>query len=136
MIRERKPKVLVIDDDAIVADTLAMILNISGFEAIAAYSGETALELARQSPFDNVVTDVMMEPMDGIQAALAITQIHPECRILLISGNERTAKLLQDAIDAGHVFPIMAKPVPPPLILEHLRSGRAPGPLSPDAFAN
>lgn len=114
-----------IDDDAAVADTLVMVLNYSGFEAIAAYSGESALELARNSSFDNIVTDVMMEPMNGIQAALAISHIHPACQVLLISGNERTAHLLQEAIDAGHEFTIFAKPVHPTTILDHLRATSA-----------
>jgi len=116
----------VIDDDAAVADTLAMVLNFSGFEATAAYSGESALELARKTFFDNVVSDVMMEPMNGIQAALAISQIHPACQVLLISGNERTAQVLQDAIDAGHEFTIFAKPVHPNTILDHLRAALPP----------
>ena len=115
-----------IDDDAIVADSLTMVLNRSGFDATAVYSGESALELARQSSFDNVVTDVMMEPMNGIQAALAISHIHPKCQILLISGNPRTSALLQDAIDAGHEFTILAKPVHPTTILDHLRATSPP----------
>lgn len=115
-----------IDDDAAVADTLAMVLNVNGFEATVAYSGESALELARKIPFDNIVTDVMMEPMNGIQAALAISHIHPACQVLLMSGNERTAYLLQDAIDAGQEFAIFAKPVHPNTILDHLRAASPP----------
>jgi DNA-binding NtrC family response regulator len=121
-ISGRKTTVLVIDDDVVVADTLVMVLTFSGFEAIAAYSGETAVELARQSEFDNVVSDVMMQPMNGIQAALAISQLQPTCRILLISGHEHTAKLLQESIRSGHDFPIMAKPVHPTTLLEYLRA--------------
>ena len=137
MISGPKPRVLVVDDDAVVADTLVMALNTSGFDATAAYSGARALELARESSFDNVVTDVMMEPMNGIQAALAISQLHPECQVLLISGNERTAQLLQDAIDAGHEFSILAKPVHPSAILDHLRARRPTGAsLDPGAVAD
>jgi len=44
--KNAKPKVLVADDERVIADTLAMILNQSGFQARAAYSGEVALELA------------------------------------------------------------------------------------------
>ena len=51
MITSTKARVLVIDDDRMVADTLAMVLNVSGFDAVAAYSGESALELARLTPF-------------------------------------------------------------------------------------
>lgn len=60
--------------------------------------------------------------MNGIQAALAISHIQPACRVLLVSGNERTARLLQDAMDAGHEFDILAKPVHPTVLLSHLRA--------------
>jgi CheY-like chemotaxis protein len=122
VITGNKTRVLVIDDDPIVADTLAMVLNVSGFEATAVYSGERALELARLTCFDKLVTDVMMEPMTGIQAALALSHIHPNCQILLMSGNERTAKVLQEAADAGHTFDILAKPVHPSVIIDLLRA--------------
>jgi DNA-binding NtrC family response regulator len=119
----RKLKILVVDDDSSVADTLTMVLNFSGFDAIAAYSGEQALDLARQTTYDHLVTDVMMEPMDGIQAAIAIQAICPGCTVLLMSGNERTASLLADSVRDGYNFEILAKPVHPTLILDRLRSG-------------
>lgn len=121
-----KPKVLVIDDDNLVADTLAMVLNHSGFEAVSAYSGEHGLELARQTAYDHVVTDVMMEPINGIQVSIAMRAIRPECTVLLISGNDRTSSLLAEAIRDGHEFEILAKPVHPTVILDRLRSGLAP----------
>ena len=125
-----------IDDETIVADTLAMVLNSSGFDAVAAYSGESALELARQSSFDHLVTDVMMEPMNGIQLALAVSHLHPKCRVLLLSGHEHTAHLLQEAIDSGYEFNILAKPVHPNIILDHLRVGEPPADPSPSALGN
>jgi DNA-binding response OmpR family regulator len=124
-----KPRVLVIDDDHLVADTLAMVLKVSGYDAVTAYSGEHGLALAQETAYDHLVTDVMMEPMNGIQAALAISHIQPACRVLLISGNERTARLLQEAMDAGHAFEILAKPVHPTVILSRLR---AASPLATD----
>ena len=126
MITASKTRVLVIDDDPKVADTLVMVLNFSGYDAVAAYSGERALELARLSPFDKLITDVMMEPMTGIQAALALSDIHPNCQILLMSGNERTAQLLQEAANAGHTFEILAKPMHPSMLLDRLREQPPP----------
>ena len=115
-----------IDDDRLVADTLAMILNTNGFDAVATYSGLDAVELARLAAYDNLLTDVMMEPMNGIEAALAICSLRPACRVLLMSGNERTAALLKEAAGAGHDFEILAKPVHPTVILEHLRNSQLP----------
>jgi CheY-like chemotaxis protein len=120
-----KPKVLVIDDDNLVADTLTMILNGSGYDAVAAYSGEDGLELARQAAYDHLVTDVMMEPMNGIQAAIAMRAICPDCTVLLMSGNERTSALLAEAVQDGYTFDILAKPVHPTVILDRLRNGEA-----------
>jgi len=94
---------------------------VSGFDAIAAYSGEHGLDLARQTAYDHLVTDVMMEPMNGIQAAIAIQAICPGCTVLLISGNDKTSQLLADAVHDGYDFRILAKPVHPALILDHLR---------------
>jgi DNA-binding NtrC family response regulator len=122
----RKLKVLVIDDDNSVADTLAMILNFSGYDAIAAYNGEHGLDLARQAPIDHVVTDVVMEPVNGIQAAIAIQAICPGCTVLLISGNDRTSKLLADAVRDGYNFDILPKPVHPTVILDFLRGTTEP----------
>jgi len=117
-----KPKVLIIDDDPIHADTLAMVLNISGFTATVAYSGERGIELARAGAFEHLVTDVMMEGMSGIEAAIAIRQVLPRCRILLISGNNDTTALLAAATAQGHDFEILAKPVHPTVLLEQMRA--------------
>jgi CheY-like chemotaxis protein len=128
-----KPNVLVIDDDPIHADTLAMVLNISGFQATIAYSGERGIELAQQATFDHLVTDVVMNGINGIDAAIAIHQVLPNCRILLISGNNDTSKLLDAAMAKGHAFEILAKPVHPTVLLQHMRSQgpySAPGAVS------
>jgi CheY-like chemotaxis protein len=116
------PKVLVIDDEPTHADTLAMVLNISGFEATAVHSAERGLELAEQTAFDHLVTDVVMNGMNGIDAAIAIRQLLPNCRILLISGNNDTSPLLDAAIAKGHAFDILAKPVHPTVLLRHMRA--------------
>lgn len=117
-----KPSVLVIDDDPSNADTLAMVLNVSGFQATAAYTGERGVELAQQRPFDHLITDVMMTGMNGIDAAIAIRQVLPNCRILLISGVGHTTDLLAIAAAKGHVFDILAKPVHPTILLEQMRN--------------
>lgn len=120
----RKLKVLVIDDDNSVANTLTMVLNFSGFDAIAAHSAECGLDLVRQAPYDHLVTDVMMEPVNGIQAAIAIQAVCPDCTVLLMSGDERTADLLASAVRDGYNFDILAKPVHPAVILDWLLQSR------------
>jgi CheY-like chemotaxis protein len=122
MAMARKPKVLVVDDEHVIADTLAIILNQAGFEASAVYSGNDAVEQARQQKPELVISDVIMDDMNGIEAAIHIRKFLPECKILLFSGQAATADLLENARAQGHEFEILAKPVHPQDLLAKLRS--------------
>ncbi len=117
-----RPKVLVADDERVIADTLAIILNQSGFEATAVYSGEKAVETARTLSPDMLISDVIMTDLNGIDAAIRIRGMLPACKILLFSGQASTADLLDRARAQGHEFEILAKPVHPQDLLARLRS--------------
>src|SRR5580704_15462945 len=119
---QAKPRVLVADDERVIADTLAIILNQSGFEATAVYSGEKAVEMARALRPNMLISDVIMTDMNGIDAAIQIRAILPDCKILLFSGQAATADLLEGARARGHEFEILAKPVHPQDLLARLRS--------------
>jgi len=114
--------VLVIDDDPAVADTVAMVLNMDGFKATVAYSGETGVELARNSEFEYLVTGVVMPQMNGIEAAIEIRKLLPECKVVLVSGHNDSCALLQEALSRGYKFEILAKPVHPLVLFQTLRS--------------
>jgi CheY-like chemotaxis protein len=116
-----KPKVLVADDERVIADTLAMILNQSGFEARAVYSGEKALELAATFLPDMLISDVIMADLNGIDAAIQMRALMPKIKILLFSGQAATADLLEKARTQGYEFEILAKPVHPQDLLNKLR---------------
>jgi DNA-binding response OmpR family regulator len=118
----QKPKVLVADDERVIADTLAIILNQSGFEATAVYTGEKAVEIARTLQPDMLISDVIMTDLNGIDAAIRIREMLPGCKILLFSGQAATADLLDRARNQGHEFEILAKPVHPQDLLARLRS--------------
>ena len=110
------------DDERVIADTLSMILNQSGFDARAVYSGETALELASTFQPDMLISDVIMANLNGIDAAIRIRQLLPSIKVLLFSGQAATADLLEKARREGHEFDILAKPVHPQDLLNRLRS--------------
>jgi CheY-like chemotaxis protein len=116
-----RPKVLVVDDERVIADTLAMILSQSGFEARAVYSGEKALELAGIFQPDMLISDVIMADLNGIDAAIRIRALLPAIKILLFSGQAATANLLEKARSDGYEFDILAKPVHPQDLLNKLR---------------
>jgi DNA-binding NtrC family response regulator len=113
-------RVLVVDDERIIADSLALILRARGFNARAAYSGEQAAEIALEWEPDAVIADVIMGKMDGIALAIYLAQALPSCRVLLISGNLATEQLLNESRKLGHDFPILPKPVHPDSIFEFL----------------
>ena len=113
-------RVLVLDDEQVIANTLALILNRSGYEARAVYSGEAAIENALSRRPDFLISDVIMQGMTGLEAAIRISEIAPECRIILFSGQAATADLLEKAEASGHHFELLTKPVHPRALLERL----------------
>lgn len=122
-------RVLVVDDDQIIADSLALIVRGRGFEARAVYSGEDAADVALTWKPDAVISDAIMGKVDGVALAAYLAQILPSCKVLLISGNLDAAQLLNDSKEFGPAFPLLAKPVHPDSIFEFL------GPSSSEASA-
>lgn len=116
-----RPRVLVADDERIIADTLGMILNHNGFEAVTVYGGQKAVETARVFHPDVFLADVVMPGMSGIEAAIQISSINPQCRVVLLSGQAATADLLREARVRGHEFEILLKPVHPAKLIDRLR---------------
>jgi len=117
-----RPRVLVVDDERVIADTLAIILNQAGFNASAVYTGISAVDVARSDSPDLIISDVIMPDMNGIEAAIQIREFLPACKILLFSGQAATADLLENARARGHEFEILAKPVHPQDLLAKLRA--------------
>jgi CheY-like chemotaxis protein len=116
-----KRRVIVVDDEQVIANTLAIILNQAGFEARAVFSGEKAIELLESFQPEMLIADVVMPGMTGIEAAIVIRNKLPKCNILLFSGQAATTELLEQARTQGHEFEILAKPVHPSDLLAKLR---------------
>jgi CheY-like chemotaxis protein len=116
----QKRKILVVDDERLIADTLVQILNMMGYEAVCVYNGAEAIQRAAKSQFDMLISDVVMPGMNGIDAAIEICKLIPTCKVLLISGNNRTGDLLREAQSKGYLFEVLAKPVHPREILAKL----------------
>src|SRR5712671_4707412 len=117
--------VLIVDDESLIADTLAEILNDSGdFDAIAVHDGENALEQAQGRAPDILITDVVMPGMNGIELAKSIRSQYPNTRIVLLSGQAQARDFVRQASHEGYSFELWAKPIHPGLLLERLKRNR------------
>lgn len=113
--------VLIVDDEETLANTTAEILNIAGFCAFVAYDGKAALELAAELTPDILLTDVVMPVMDGVDLAIAIRKRLPQTAIVLFSGQTGTTDILGKARAQGYSFELLAKPLHPLKLIEHLK---------------
>ena len=113
----RKQRVLVVDDEQLIAQSLRDILSRAGFEAVFALSGTEAIELAEQICPDIVISDVIMPDVDGVQTAIGIQRACPNTRILLFSGQAATSDILERARAEGHNFELLPKPIHPARLL-------------------
>lgn len=120
MPKERKRVcVLVADDEANIADSLAMVLESHGFRAVPVYSGESAVAQAQVLRPDALIADIQMPGMSGVEAASRIVAAVPGCSVLLISGQTAISDLT--AIHAGgREFPVLQKPFHPRVLLGFL----------------
>jgi DNA-binding NtrC family response regulator len=115
------PLVYVVDDESVIAMTLAKILTASGFDARSFTSPLKALEAAEEDPPSLLISDVFIPEMLGTDLAIRIKETHPNCRVLLFSGQAATADLLAKARETGHDFSLLTKPVHPADLLREIR---------------
>ncbi|UWZ82778.1 response regulator [Occallatibacter riparius] len=115
-------RILIVDDEKNIADTLAMVFKIKGHESMAVYSAETAVETIEVFEPDVVLSDVMMGKMTGVDLAIYLSKARPDCKVLLFSGQAATADLLREASRKGHEFRLLAKPIHPQKLLDDIGS--------------
>lgn len=130
-------RILLVDDAQAVADSLAELLTENGFEVFVAYDGESAIHTAIDRNPELLISDVCMEGMNGVEVAIRIRAMIPECKVILCSGQP-------DLLDSFHQFrldeypfEILHKPVPAQQLLQriHVLAGSADGRTTPVAQA-
>jgi CheY-like chemotaxis protein len=114
-------KILIVDDQKLIADTLAEILEDAGFEAVAAYDGWSALEIAARLQPDYLLSDVLMPQMNGVQLAIAMRRAHPAAKILLFTGQAGISEILLEGKQQGYEFELLPKPIHPLKLIERIK---------------
>jgi DNA-binding NtrC family response regulator len=115
-------RVLVVDDETIIADTLAMIVRGRGFKVLCAYTAEDAITVAVSFDPHALISDVVMPGLNGIDLAMHFAKHYPHCKILLMSGHAAAMDLLEMIPDRGLAPIILPKPIHPMQILEFLNT--------------
>jgi CheY-like chemotaxis protein len=122
MTENARLRIVVVDDDKVLAQTLAAILQGCGFSATFFTNPLEALHSAHSDPPDLLISDVRMPELLGTDLAMQIKELCPSCEILLCSGQADTEDLLQAARTRGHNFTLLAKPVHPTDLLREIGS--------------
>ena len=109
-----KQRVLVVDDDKLVADTLSLIFRANGFEAEACYSAAEGLERARTYDPELLLCDVTMPETTGLELAAKIDREIPSCKILMLTAySTNLAKVGEQSQTMSRPVNVMTKPCRP-----------------------
>jgi CheY-like chemotaxis protein len=119
--RSVRPKILIVDDERLIADTLCEILESAGFEVAVAYDGWQAIEKAARFKPDQMLTDVKMPGINGVELAMAIRKMYPSTKILLFSAQAGASEIFLDAETQGFHFELLAKPLHPSDLIKRLK---------------
>jgi CheY-like chemotaxis protein len=117
---------LVVDDDRMLARTLAEILELEGWSVTQANSGTEAVNVAARQTFDVVLMDVRMPGMDGVDAFKAMKATHPDIRVILMTaytGEDRIGEARREG-----VVRVLSKPIDVNKLLNRYLGS----PLNPD----
>lgn len=117
-------RILVVDDDRSLADTLATILRLNGYEVEEAYSGALAIQIAMQFQPEVLICDVVLPVMNGVETASHIRSLFPSCKVFLITGRSTAPDLVLKTHALSDGFELLAKPLHPSELLARLSNIR------------
>ena len=114
-------RIMIVDDDEDLAESLADLLKVYGYEVDIATNGREALQRAQAADFDVTFMDVRMPVMNGVDSCLAIKRIKPQARIVMMTGFKEP--ILAKATAAGAEGPLQ-KPFSPEVMLHVVETVR------------
>ena len=114
----RRLKILIIDDDRDLADSIVELLELHGYQATAAYGGDEGVRKFREQNFDVAIVDVRMPGKTGIECVADISRLDSHARILMMTAFRDEAVLqelersdevqvLNKPLDTGYLFEIL-----------------------------
>jgi len=120
-------RVLILDDERIIVDTLCVVLKQGGYDARGTYTHDSAVSLAREFQPDAFLTGFLNHcKQNGCETAAEVLTFLPKCRIFIFSGTSAAGPVIEDYRRRGYNFEIFAKPLHPEILLAGLRSLEPP----------
>lgn len=107
-------RILIVDDEHVIADTLSVIFGKEGFDARVAYSTDDALLRAREFPPDILLCDINMPGRDGLELIYELLREQPDCRVMVLTGSVPGMRRVREGTRSfSRPLPILIKPCQP-----------------------
>lgn len=117
-MEQRSARILVVDDEEAIRLTLDILLRRRGYTVTTAASGEEAITLIAQYPFDLLLLDFKMSGLSGIDVAQRASELQPSAAILIVTGTSTIEGMTEVPHTAS--FECMLKTASPQQILERV----------------
>ena len=103
-------RILVIDDDDMVRDTIKRCLELARYEVAEANDGAVGVKIANQDTFDLVITDILMPNKEGIETIRELRREKPDLKIVAISGGDRKGGSFLEVAKKLGAHDVLGKP--------------------------
>lgn len=113
-------KVLIIDDDPDILETMLSLLDDQGFELTAADHAKKALELISGQTFDLIISDISMPHLSGLDFLKELRKIHPFTPVIFVSGHELTSDM-KISLEKDHAD-FVSKPFDIDMMIQKIQS--------------
>jgi DNA-binding response OmpR family regulator len=105
----KKPRILIVDDDSMMAKTIADIIKTKGFEAVVAGSASEALDNILAFSFDGVISDIKMPEVNGTDLYRTIKKIQPDLPVVLMTAYSDDNSV-KEGLEEGAIA-VLSKPL-------------------------
>ncbi|MBC8239113.1 MAG: response regulator [Alphaproteobacteria bacterium] len=112
-----KIRILVIDDDDLVRETIKLGLESAHYQVVEANDGAVGLKIASQDEFDLVITDILMPNKEGIETIQELRRARPTLKIIAISGGDRRGGSFLEIAEKFGASKTLRKPFRPQELL-------------------
>ncbi|HXX53711.1 MAG TPA: response regulator [Thermodesulfovibrionales bacterium] len=114
-----KPRILIIDDEAIVRISCKKCLAPEDYDVDSAENGITGLQMVKSNTYDLILTDLKMPNMDGIEFLSKIKESHPKAKVIMITGYS-TTEHAEQAMKSG-AYNYIEKPFTPETLVKAVK---------------